>query len=1029
MRRFNLSQWALANRELVTFFMALLGVIGTLSYFELGRSEDPPFTFRVMVVRAFWPGATPDEVDRLVTDRIEEKLQGLGAIDYLRSYSRPGESQVFVIFRDDGDPKQVSEHYYQVRKKINDIRHRFPVGVQGPFFDDEFGDTFGNIYALQGPDFTYEELRDYADQIKERLLRVPDVAKVELLGLQQERLFIDLTNARRSRLKIPAAVLVDALQSQNAVLAAGDFSTQTDRIHVRVSGNLETVDQLHDLPIRYQGRTFRLGDIAEVHRGYQDPPAPRVHFNGEPALGIAVSMHKGGNIVRLGQALDAEFAALTQDVPLGMRLSKLADQPAAVTRGVGEFVKVLAEAVVIVLAVSFLSLGVRTGLVVALSIPLVLAMTFAAMHYFNIDLHKISLGSLVLALGLLVDDAIIAVEMMSVKLEEGMDRIKAAAFTYTSTAFPMLSGTVVTAAGFLPIATAASSTGEYTRSIFQVVTIALLLSWIAAVMFVPLLGYWLLPAKRRATKSGMGEDDGLYQTPFYKRFRGIVEFCINRRWTTIIATVAIFIASLGLFAVVPQQFFPSSTRLELMVDLKLAEGASIQATEAAVERFEALIQDRPGIKSYASYVGSGSPRFFLSLDLQLPASSFAQFVINTNDIHSREEIRAWLLEQMPRHFPDLRWRINRLENGPPVGYVLQYRISGPDVDVARRQAQKIADLMRANPHPAAVHLDTAEKSKVIRVEIDQDRARALGVSTRSVSDFLQTSIRGTQLSAMRENNRLVGIELRGARSERAAIERLSSLSVPTDTGANIPLSQIARLSVDFEEGILWRRDRMPTVTARADIYSDIQPPQVVAQLAPAVEAIRSQLPRGYRLEVGGTVEDAARGQKSVNAGMPLFLLVVVTVLMLQLKRLSLVAMVLLTAPLGLIGVPAFLLMFGKPFGFVAMLGTIALFGMIMRNTVILVDQIDQNLKSGLTSFEAISQATVRRFRPIVLTAATAMLAMVPLSTSVFFGPQAVAIMGGLIAATGLTLLFVPALYAAWFRVPRQLGPVTTPRAS
>ena len=1019
MGRFNLSAWALGNRALVVYFMLLFAIGGVFSYFNLGQSEDPPFTFRIMVIRTQWPGATADEVDRLVTDKIEEKLQELDSLDYLRSYSRPGESQIFIIYREDLPPETMPENYYQARKKISDIRHRLPPDIIGPSFNDEFEDTFGNIYALQGKDYSYAELKDYAERIRDRLLRITNVAKVDLLGLQEERIFVDISNTRRDQLGIPPRLIEEVLRQQNEIVAAGDFDTSTDKIYLRVSGGLQTLDDVRNLPIQYAGRTFRLGDIARVSRGYQDPPAQRVRFNGEPAIGIAVSMEDGGDIIRLGHELDSELERINQAVPLGMSLSRIADQPRAVTSSVQEFVKALAEAVVIVLAVCFLSLGVRTGLVVALSIPLVLAMTFAAMHYFGIGLHKTSLGALVIALGLLVDDAIIAVEMMSVKLEEGYDRLQAAAFAYRTTAFPMLSGTLITAAGFLPIATAKSSTGEYTVAIFQVTVIALLLSWIAAVVFVPLLGYLMLPERGVPAEPAEHGEHAVYHTRFYNAFRAVVRACVRQRWVTIIITLAIFAGSVVVFGKVPQQFFPDSTRLELLIDLKLPEGASINQTDAAAQRLETILKKVEGIDSYVAYIGSGAPRFILPLDQQLPAQSFAQFVLNTHDFAAREHVRNELLKIFPGAFPDLRWRVNRIENGPPVGYVLQYRVSGPDRAEARRHAGTIAALLRDTPYASGVHLDTAEPSKVIRVEVDQDRARTLGVSTQTVAQILDVAVNGVAASTYREDNKLVQIVLRGPPEERERLELLSSLSVPTANGDSVPLGQVARIDYGFEEGILWRRNRVPTITVRADIYAAVQPPEVVAMLAPKIAAIEATLPRGYRIEVGGTVEDAGKGQASVMTGMPLFILVVLTVLMIQLKSFSQTAMVFLTAPLGIIGVAAFLMIFRQPFGFVAMLGTIALFGMIMRNSVILIDQIRQDLEQGRAAFDAVVEATVRRFRPIVLTALAAVLAMIPLSRSVFFGPMAVAIMGGLIAATVLTLLFLPALYAAWFRVPRS----------
>ncbi|MGE0857637.1 MAG: efflux RND transporter permease subunit [Gammaproteobacteria bacterium] len=1019
MAGFNLSAWALANRPLVTYFMVLLGVVGVWSYFHLGQSEDPPFTFRVMVVRTAWPGATADEVDRLVTDKIEAKLQELEALDFLRSYSRPGESQVFVMFREDLPVDTMPQNYYQVRKKIGDIRHTLPAGIIGPSFNDEFADTFGNIYALTGKDYSYAELKDYAERVRDRLLRIKDVAKVQFLGLQEERIYVDVGNTRRATLGIPPRLISETLASQNDVFPAGAIDTSTDRIFVRVTGGMTTVETVANTPIHHQGRTFRLGDVARVYRGYEDPPAPRLRFNGEPAIGIAVSMESGGDIIRLGQRLDAELASLNQDLPLGMELARLADQPRAVSASVNEFVRALAEAVVIVLVVCFLSLGLRTGLVVALSIPLVLAMTFAAMLYLDIGLHKTSLGALVIALGLLVDDAIIAVEMMAVKLEEGYDRIQAASFAYRTTAFPMLSGTLITAAGFLPIATAKSSTGEYTIAIFQVTVIALLLSWAAAVLFVPLLGYRLLPEKGLSENGATHDEHAVYDTRFYRRVRAVVRWCVSHRWTTIALTVALFAGSVVLFGKVPQQFFPASTRLELLVDLKLPEGASVHDTEAAAHRLERILDGLDGVDSYAAYIGSGAPRFILPLDQQLPAQSFAQFVLNTHDYAARERVREHLLARFPSEFPDLRWRVNRIENGPPVGYVLQYRVSGPDRAVARREAEKIAALLRANPYTAGVHLDTAEQSKTIRVVIDQDRARALGVDTRTIAAVLDGSINGLAATTFREDNDLIQVTMRGPPAEKQHLDLFGSVTVPTASGASVPLNQVADIRYGFEDGILWRRDRVPTITVRADLYGDLQPPVVVAMLAPDIERITADMPRGYRLALGGTVEDSGKGQNSVMTGMPLFLLSVVTVLMLQLRSFSQTTMVLLTAPLGIIGVALFLMVFRQPFGFVAMLGTIALFGMIMRNSVILIDQIRQDLEHGRAPFDAVVEATVRRFRPIVLTALAAVLAMIPLSRSVFFGPMAVAIMGGLIAATVMTVLFLPALYAAWFGVRRE----------
>jgi multidrug efflux pump len=1052
MSRFNLSEWALGNRTLVLYAMLVVAIAGIWSYGRLGQSEDPPFTFKAMVIQTQWPGATAEQVSRQVTERIERKLMETGDYEFLRSYSRPGESQVIFFARDSMRSSEIPALWYQVRKKVGDLRPQLPQDIIGPFFNDEFGDTFGNIYALTGDGFDYAIKKDYADRIQRALQQVDDVGKVELVGLQDEKIWIEVDNTRLATLGIPMAAVQQALSEQNAMVPAGFFETADARVQLRVDGAFESVEAIRAFPIRAGDRTVRLGDIATVERGFADPAAPRMRFMGEDAIGIAVAMHEGGDILRLGKALEAEFARLQETLPAGMVLRKVSDQPRAVRDSVGEFVKVLAEAVIIVLLVSFLSLGLRTGLVVAVSIPLVLAMTFTAMDLFDIGLHKISLGALVLALGLMVDDAIIAVEMMAIRMEQGDSRLKAASYAWTHTAFPMLTGTLVTAAGFLPIATAASSTGEYTRSLFEVVTIALVVSWIAAVLFIPLLGEKMLPdlanpqpprpgslsarwrdARLRAADrwptfafalapaDPQAHDHDPYQRPFYRRFRGWLHWSLTHRWLVIGATVALFVASLLLFRFVPQQFFPDSTRLELMVDVELAEGSSLRATEAAAARLDALLDGREGVDSRVAYVGTGSPRFYLPLDQQLPQANFAQFVVTATDVEARERLRTWLVDEVAPTFPELQLRVTRLETGPPVGYPVQLRVSGEHVERVRAIADAIASKVREHPHTMNVNLDWDEPSRIVRLVVDQERARVLGVSSQQIAQFLSSSLSGQQISTYREDNELIGIVMRGPADERVALERLASLAMPSANGP-VPLSQVARLESTFEDGIIWHRDRLPTITVRADVRGDVTPPTVVAQILPQLEDIRSNLPPGYRLETGGTVEDSGKGQDSIVAGLPLFLFVVVTLLMLQLRSFSRSALVLLTAPLGLIGVTLFLLVFRVPFGFVAMLGTIALAGMIMRNSIILVDQIEQDIAAGHARWDAVIDATVRRFRPIVLTALAAILAMIPLSRSVFFGPMAVAIMGGLTVATLLTLTFLPALYAAWFRVREDERP-------
>lgn len=1020
--KFNLSAWALQNRPLVLFAMLVIMLAGTLSYGKLGQSEDPPFTFKAMVIDTRWPGATAQEVSRQVTERIEKKLMETGEFEKITSFSRPGQSQVIFAARDSMRSKDVPELWYQIRKKIADIRHTLPREVQGPFFNDEFGTTFGNIYALTGAGYDYAVLKDYAERLQLELQRVKDVGKVELVGLQEEKIWIEIANARLASLGVSLSQVQQALDAQNAVTGTGFYETGSDRIQLRISGRFDSVREIRDFPVRIGDRTLRLGDVAEVRRGFNDPAAPGMRFMGEDALGIAVSMKQGGDILVLGRALEETLARQQNELPLGMTLHTVSDQPTAVKRGVGEFVQVLIEALVIVLLVSFFSLGVRTGLVVAFSIPLVLALTFTLMHYFDIGLHRISLGALVLALALMVDDAIIAVEMMAIKMEQGWDRVRAASFAWTSTAFPMLTGTLITAAGFLPIATAQSSVGEYTRAIFEVVALSLLVSWFAAVLFVPYLGDKLLPdlGRIKAEKHGStkGEHDP-YATPFYLRVRAVVSWCVGHRWVVIVLTVAAFAVSIAGFGLVPKQFFPDSNRPELLIDLKLAEGSSFTATQAEVKRLEAELAQQDGLLNYVAYVGTGSPRFYLPLDQQLPATSFAQFVLLTEDLEQRERLRSWLIERLHNDYSHLRGRVIRLENGPPVGYPVQFRVSGEHIDVVRQYAREVAAVMRDNPHLSNVHLDWEEPNKVVRLNIDQDRARALGASSSDIARFLQGALSGTPVSQFREDNELIEILLRGSTDDRQQLGNLPQLSIPTALGTHIPLSQVADLEYGFEEGIIWHRNRLPTVTVRADVYGSLQAVDLTAAISPQLDDIRARLPSGYRLEIGGTVEDSERGGKSVAAGMPLFLLVVMTLLMIQLRSFSRMFMVLLTAPLGMIGVTLFLLLFGKPFGFIALLGTIALSGMIMRNSVILVDQIETDIAAGHSQWQAIVDATVRRFRPIVLTAMAAVLAMIPLSRSVFFGPMAVAIMGGLVVATALTLLFLPALYAAWFRVREE----------
>ncbi len=1035
MKSFNLSDWALRHQALVLYAMLVLTLVGAFSYSKLGQSEDPPFTFKVMVIRTGWPGASAREVEQQVTDKLEKKLQEVPWLDNLRSYSRPGESLIFLLAKDSAPPDAVADIWYQVRKKVGDIRHTLPNGIQGPTFNDEFGDVYGNLYALSGEGYEYAELKRQAEVVRAELLRVPDVTKVDFFGEQAQQVFIELSNAKLATMGIDTATLLQTLQAQNLVTSSGNFDSAEERIRIAVSGRYDQLAQMRDIRLRANQREFRLGDVANISRGYQDPPSDKVRFQGQEAMLIGVVMRDGGDVIKLGRSLDAVVSRVEGQLPIGLGLHAVSSQPRAVQRSINEFVQSLSEAVVIVLIVSLLSLGLRTGIVVAISIPVVLAITFWFMHLFGVGLHKISLGALILALGLLVDDAIIAVEMMAAKMEQGWERRRAAAFAYTSTAMPMLSGTLVTAAGFLPIATAESATGEYTRSIFQVVVIALLVSWVAAVVLVPYLGYHLLPdssgrpSRFSSWLRGFLPKQALspsepphphqhesYNTSFYRLFRRLVAGCVRRRWWVIVFTLGLFAVSLFGFKFVEQQFFPDSTRPELIVDLRLAEGVSYAATETEVKKLEAWLDKQTGIENYVAYVGNGSPRFYLPLDQQLPQRSFAQLVILTENARRREQLRKQLLALFADDFPSLRASVLRLENGPPVGFPVQFRVSGPELGPLRNIAHQVADVMRSNAYLSNVQLDWEEPVKVVQVEVDQSKARLLGVSSNDLANLINGALQGLYVTEFREGIERIDVMVRGAEIERKHLSRLENLMIPTTTGRSVPLSQIASFGYGFEEGVIWRRNRVPTITVRAHLQGDIQAPTVSAQLEQQLAALKSKLPLGYSLETGGAVEEAAKGSDSVAVGMPLFLFTVLTVLMIQLQSFSRVALVVLTAPLGLIGVTLFLLLFDRPFGFVAMLGTIALSGMIMRNSVILVDQIDQDKQAGRSDVEAIVESTVRRFRPIVLTAAAAILAMIPLTQSAFFGPMAVAIMGGLTVATLLTLLFLPALYAAWFKV-------------
>ena len=1037
--RWNVSQWALEHPALTRYLMIVLMVLGVSAYFQLGQDEDPPFTFRAMVVRAYWPGASAQQVAEQVTDRIERTLQEVPYADKIRSYSKPGEALVIFQLKDSSPPKEVQQVWYTTRKKIGDMRATLPAGVIGPFFNDEFGDVFGVIYALQGEGFSHAERKAVADDVRQQLLRVPDVAKVEMFGVQDEKLYVELSPKRLAALGLDIGQVIAALGQQNAVESAGAVQTPVDVVGVRVAGAFASPDELAAMPIRAaSGAWLRLGDVAHIRRDYVDPATTLVRHNGQDSVALGISMASGGDIIRLGNALSAQVKQIDAGLPVGMQLVQVQDQPSSVAKSVNEFVKVLIEAVVIVLAVSFLSLGlhrreggsgwrrytldVRPGLVVFITIPLVLAITFLVMQYWGIGLHKISLGSLIIALGLLVDDAIIAVEMMVRKLEEGEGLFRAATFTWEATAMPMLTGTLITAAGFLPIGLAKSTVGEYTFAIFGVTAAALIISWLVAVLFVPYLGVKLLKIK---PQHGAHE---VFDGPFYVRFRRWVDWCVEHRWITIGLTTATFVLGMVGMGKVQQQFFPDSNRPEILVDVWLPEGSSIAANDALVRRLEQRLMAQDGVQSVSAWVGSGVPRFYLPLDQIFPQSNVSQLIVLPKDLRTRETLRHQLPAVLAEAFPEARTRVKLLPNGPPVPYPVQFRVVGPDPSTLRGLADQVKAQMRQSPNTLGVNDNWNESVKVLRLEVDQAKARALGVSSQSIAQATRALLSGTPVGQYREGDKLIDIVMRAPLSERDALTDLQATYVPTATGQRVPLSQIATPVLGWEPGVLWREGREYAITVQADVREGFQGATVTAELLPTLRRLErewaAQGHSAYRVQVAGAVEESSKGSSSIAAGMPIMLFIVFTLLMLQLQSFSRSLLVFLTGPLGMAGVAAALLVLNRPFGFVALLGVIALMGMIQRNSVILIDQIEQDRARGIPAWDAIVESAVRRMRPIVLTAAAAVLAMIPLSRSVFWGPMAVAIMGGLIVATVLTLLALPAMYAAWFRVRRDTPGVT-----
>ncbi len=1016
MKRFNLSEWAVTHRPMVLFLIIVTLIVGAISFSRLGRLEDPEFDVPQMTAIVVWPGATAQEVQDQVLNRIERRLQELDHFDYVRSFSRQGYGGITLWMKGGSSKAELENAWYQVRKKIGDVRQEFPEGVRGPFFNDEYNDRYSVLYALSAPELSMAELLAVTEDVKRRIQSVPGAGKVDVLGKQAERVYVELSTRRLAALGLAPTAVFDALARQNLVAPAGSADATHDRVQVRVDGRLTSTADVGNVTLEVGGQLLRLADVATVRTGHEDPPSLTIRHNGVPVLAIGVTMQSKGNVLDFGQALEQRLAQIRADLPAGMEIQQYADQPRVVAESVWEFERSFLEALAIVLAVSFLFLGWRTGIVVAASVPLVLGLVAAVMHAAGWALDRISLGALIIALGLLVDDAIIAVEMMVVKLEEGWDRVRAAGHAYTSTAFPMLTGTLVTAAGFMPVGFAKSIAGQYAGGIFWVVGVALILSWFVAVVFTPYLGVLMLPKNLAA-----GTHHDPYHRPVYRRLRGVVDWAVQHRALVLAATVLFFgIAGAGMLAV-QQQFFPTASRPELLVELRLREGSSFAATARQVKLLEARLAKDPDVEFFTAYTGAGTPRFYLSIQPELPNPGFAQFVVKTAGTEQRERVRARLMNLFEKDeaLPDVQARVTRLEFGPPVGFPVQFRVIGPDKAQVREIAYRVRDTVRQSPLVRDTQLDWNEQVRTVQVHVDQDKARLLGLSSADIQGLVQTTLDGVPVTQIRRGEELVDVVVRATPEERQGIGQLGDLQLFTRSGVTVPLSQVARVEPGFEEPVLWRRNRDMALTVRSDVVDGVQGPYATAQIRPSLKPIVDGLPAGYRIEEGGAIEESDKANKALFAVFPAMFAVMLTLLMIQLQSFSRLFMVFLTGPLALIGVVPALLLFNAPFGFVALLGVIALGGMIMRNSIILVDQIDRDIARGVAPWTAIVDATVRRSRPVVLTAAAAVLAMIPLTRSVFWGPMAISIMGGLVVATALTLVFVPALYAAWFRIRRD----------
>lgn len=1008
----NLSELALKNKAIVWYFIVIVAIAGVFSYMKLGRMEDPAYTVRQMVVTVAWPGATAQQMQDQVTDKIEKKLQDTPNLDYIKSYSSPGQAVIYVNLTDQAPADSIRSTWHEVRNLTEDMKKDLPEGVYGPYYNDRFDDVYGSVYAITGDGYSYEELRQKAEKIRRIMLGIQDVSKVEIVGEQSEKVYIEVANAKLAELGIAPTVIANAVKGQNAMTPAGMVDTKSDNVYLRISGVFEDVEAIRNLPINANGRVFRLGDIATVERRYTEPSDPKMYYNGKPAVGIALSMKTGGNILTLGDNLEKLQASVKQDLPAGMEIHQVSDQPKVVKDSISDFVNTLREAIIIVLVVSFLSLGLRTGLVVAFCIPLVLTGVFCVMEIAGIDLHKVSLGALIIALGLLVDDAIIAVEMMSVQLEKGLDRLSAACYAFKATAKPMLTGTLVTCAGFIPVAFADGAASEFCKSLFPVILAALLLSWIVSVMVAPLFGYYLIKVKPETTEKP------LYQSRFYRLFRQVLTWCLTHRAIVIGGTAGLFVLSVGLMKWIPQEFFPPSLRPEIIVEMTLPEGSSMQASEKEAKTLSAFLDtQKEQIDSYSYYVGEGAPRFVLTLEPVLPKNNYAQFVVVAKDVASREALTQKIKKEMADKQPGVRCNIKNVPLGPPSDYPIMLRVSGYDVDKVKLYAQQIADRIGKDSNTENVFLNWEQKSKVMHLQLDQNKLRAMGLSGQDVAKTLYTELSGATIAEYYAADKTIGIQLRLQDSDRNDLSKIKSIPIYTGRGY-VPLEQIASITYGAEDALIWRRDLKPTITVEGNIKSGTAN-DATQKAYDSIKDIRDAMPFGYSVEIDGALENSQKSLRYLLGPVPIMILIIMTLLMFQLRRVSLMILTLITAPMGIIGVSFGMLLFGKSLGFVAYLGILALGGMIIRNSVILIDQIDKHMATGEDPWHAIIDSAVLRFRPIMLTAAAAILGMIPLMRNIFWGPMAVAIASGLFVATVLTLLVLPTLYAAWFKVKKS----------